>query len=257
MRSYPTLLNDNGLGLELHLPDDGAFPLFIYFHGGGLTGGGVTACRNFAETLASRGIGVLGVQYHLYPKDGCGDVHYPMYIDDCAAAISWARRHIAEYGECTGIYAGGSSAGGYISMMLCFDKTHLAKYGIAPTDLAGFVHDAGQPTTHFNVLAKEYGLDHRRVIVDERAPLYHIGKDKAYPPMIFFVSDHDMENRLEQTELMLSTLRHFGHTEETGIFYKLLEGTHNETFFKKDENGDSLLGLHIHQFIQMIEAKKQ
>ena len=257
MRSYTELRNDNGLALELHLPEEGAFPLFIYFHGGGLTGGGVTACRNFAETLASRGIGVLGVQYHLYPKEGCGEVRYPMYIDDCAAAISWAFRHIGEYGDCCGIYAGGSSAGGYISMMLCFDKSHLAKYGIAPTELAGFIHDAGQPTTHFNVLAKEYGLDHRRLIVDERAPLYHVGTDAAYPPMIFFVSDHDMQNRLEQTELMLSTLRHFGHTEESGIHHKLLEGTHNETFFKKDENGDSLLGLLIHEFIQTIEAKKQ
>ncbi len=257
MKSYTELRNDNGLALELHLPEEGAFPLFVYFHGGGLTGGGVAACRNFAETLASRGIGVLGVQYHLYPKDGCGEVRYPMYIDDCAAAVAWAFRHIGEYGECRGIYAGGSSAGAYISMMLAFDKTHLAKYGIAPTELAGFIHDAGQPTTHFNLLAKEYGLDGRRVIVDERAPLYHIGEDEAYPPMIFFVSDHDMENRLEQTALVISTLRHFGHTEKTGIHYKLLAGTHNETFFKKDENGDSLLGLHIHEFIQGIEAQKQ
>ena len=256
MRSYTDLLSDNGLKLELHLPENGVFPLFIYFHGGGLVGGGVTACRNFAETLCKRGIGVLGVQYHLYPKEGCGDVHYPMYIDDCAAAVKWAFEHIGEYGDCTGIYAGGSSAGGYISMMLCFDKTHLAKYGIAPTDLAGFIHDAGQPTAHFNVLKKERGVDHRRVIVDETAPLYYVGMDAAYPPMIFFVSDHDMENRLEQTELMLSTLRHFGHTEENGIHHKLLVGTHNQTFFDKDENGDSLLGLLIEDFIKMIEAER-
>ena len=256
MRSLTELYNENGLKLELHLPETDGFPLFIYFHGGGLVGGGVTACRNFAETLCKRGIAVLGVQYHLYPKDGCGDVHYPMYIDDCAAAIRWAFDHIGEYGRCTGIYAGGSSAGGYISMMLCFDKTFLAKYGIAPTDLAGFIHDAGQPTAHFNVIAKERGMDHRRVIVDETAPLYHIGEDKTYPPMIFFVSDHDMENRPEQTQLVISTLRHFGHTEKNGIHYKLLEGTHNQTFFDKDENGDSLLGLLIEDFIKMIEAER-
>ena len=256
MRSYTDLLSANGLKLELHLPDTDSFPLFIYFHGGGLVGGGVTACRNFAETLCKRGIGVLGVQYHLYPKEGCGDVHYPMYIDDCAAAVKWAFEHIGEYGDCTGIYAGGSSAGGYISMMLCFNKTFLAAYDLAPTDLAGFIHDAGQPTAHFNVLKKERGVDHRRVIVDETAPLYYVGMDAAYPPMIFFVSDHDMENRLEQTELMLSTLRHFGHTEENGIHHKLLEGTHNQTFFDKDENGDSLLGLLIEDFIKMIEAER-
>ena len=256
MRSYTDLKNDNGLKLELHLPENGSFPLFVYFHGGGLVSGGVTSCRNFAETLAKRGIGVLGVQYHLYPKEGCADVRFPMYIDDCAAAVSWAFQHIAEYGECNGIYAGGSSAGGYISMMLCFDKSFLAKYGIKPTDLAGFIHDAGQPTAHFNVISKERGIDYRRVIVDETAPLYHIGTDPIYPPMIFFVSDHDMENRLEQTQLVISTLRHFGHTEKNGIHYKLLPGTHNQTFKEWDENGDCLLGLHIYDFIAKIQAER-
>ncbi len=257
MRSYTDLTGKTGLALELHLPDADSFPLFVYFHGGGLVGGGVTSCRNFHETLCARGIGLLGVQYHLYPKEGCGDVHYPMYIDDCAAAISWAFDHIGEYGNCTGIYAGGSSAGGYISMMLCFDKTHLAKYGIAPTDLAGFIHDAGQPTAHFNVLRKERGLDYRRVIVDETAPLYHIGADPTYPPMYFYVSDHDMENRLEQTQLVISTLRHFGHTEENGIHYKLLPGTHNQTFKEKDERGDSLLGLLLCESIGVMAAERK
>lgn len=49
-------------------------------------------------------------------------------------------------------FHGGSSAGGYISQMLCFDKTWLSKHGIKATDISGFIHDAGQPTCHFNVL---------------------------------------------------------------------------------------------------------
>ena len=257
MKSFTDLTNNNGLRLELHLPDEGAFPLFIYFHGGGLVGGGVTSCRNFAETLCKRGIGVLGVQYHLYPKEGCGDVHYPMYIDDCAAAVSWAFRHIAEYGTCTGIYAGGSSAGGYISMMLCFDKSFLGKYGIAPTQLAGFVHDAGQPTAHFNVLKRDRGLDSRRVIVDETAPLYHIGADPEYPPMLIIVSDQDMENRFEQTQLVLSTLRHFGHTEKNGIYYRLENGKHCAYVYQSDEDGEAKFGKMVDEFVKKTQAAKQ
>ena len=58
-------------------------------------------------------------------------------------------------------------------------------------------------------MLKYSGEDSRRVIVDESAPLYHIGTQKEHSPMRFIVSDNDMENRLEQTELVLSTLKHF------------------------------------------------
>lgn len=255
MRSYTGLIGKTGLQLDLFLPDSNDFSLFIYFHGGGLTGGGVTSCQFFTKTLCERGIGVLGVQYHLYPKEGSGDVRYPMFIDDCAAAIAWAKEHIGEYGNCRGIYAGGSSAGGYISMCLCFDKSHLAKYGLTPLDVAGFIHDAGQPTAHFNVLKKDFGVDSRRVIVDETAPLYHIGEDPTYPPMIFIVSDADMENRYEQTQLVLSTLRHFGHTEENGIHYLLMHGTHCSYVYQNDEkDGEAVFGKMVSDFIRKVES---
>lgn len=64
---------------------------------------------------------------------------------------------------------GGSSAGGYLSMMLCFDKKYYEAVGVSPSDISGCVHDAGQPTVHFKVL-KERGIDSRRIIIDESAP---------------------------------------------------------------------------------------
>ena len=48
-------------------------------------------------------------------------------------------------------------------------------------DFAGFIHDAGQPTSHFNVL-KELGKDSKRIIVDETAPMYFVGMDETYSP---------------------------------------------------------------------------
>ena len=255
MRIIQNLTAKTGLRLELRLPDEGPFALFIYFHGGGLEKGGISSCHYFSETLCKRGIGVMGVQYHLYPPDGGDAVRYPMYLDDCAAAVAYAFDHIAEYGECTGIFAGGSSAGGYISMMLCFDKSFLGKYGIAPTQLAGFVHDAGQPTAHFNVLKRDRGLDGRRVIVDETAPLYHIGEDEKYPPMLIIVSDQDMENRLEQTELVMSTLRHFGHTEKNGIYYRLEHGTHCAYVYQSDDDGEAKFGKMVAEFVEKVEGR--
>ena len=96
----------------------------------------------------------------------------------------------------TSFFVGGFSVGGYISQMLCFQSSFLEKHGISPTDITGFIHDAEQPTTHFRILSTS-GEDSRRVIVDERAPLYYIGRDAAYPPMLIIVSDNDMTNRYE------------------------------------------------------------
>ena len=109
-------------------------------------------------------------------------------------------------------------------MMLCFDNKYLAPYKLPEGTIKGYIHDAGQPTTHFNVL-RERGIDSRLVIVDEAAPLYYIGREKEYPPMMFIVSDNDMKNRFEQIQLVLSTMKHFGY-DENKIEYRLMHGTH-------------------------------
>ena len=109
-------------------------------------------------------------------------------------------------------------------MMLCFDDKYLSPYKLPAGVIKGYIHDAGQPTTHFNVL-RERGIDPRRVIIDEAAPIYHVGVSANYPPMMFIVSDDDMINRYEQTQLVLSTLKHFEY-DKNKIYYKLMSGTH-------------------------------
>ena len=171
--------------LDIYLPETDEFPVFIYFHGGGIEKGSKEDIEVAARELTRRGVAVVSANYSLYP-----DAVYPEFLRDAAAAVAWTRNHMHEYGKCEKFYIGGSSAGGYISMMLCFDKKYLSPYKLEPTDFAGFIHDAGQPTTHFNVL-RERGIDPRRVIIDEAAPLYHIGTSEGYPPMLFIVSDND------------------------------------------------------------------
>ena len=211
--------------INFTLPDADTFPLFIYFHGGGFKGGNRKGAP-FAETMAQSGIGVASVEYRLYP-----DAKYPDFLDDGARAVAWIKANFARFGKAQGLYVGGSSAGGYLSMMLCFDERFLAKYGMHPDELAGYIHDAGQPTAHFNVL-RERGLDARRVIIDETAPLYYVGTRDAYPPMLFIVSDDDMKNRYEQTMLTLSTLKHFGYDEKK-IRLQVMHGKHCQYISKE------------------------
>lgn len=204
--------------LDLYLPEGNAFDLFVYFHGGGIESGSKGEDVEALSGLIDRGIGVAKVNYRLYPF-----AQYPDFIRDCAAALSWTKKHIDEFGKCRKIYAGGSSAGGYITMMLYFDKRYLAPFQLTPLDFAGFVFDAGQPTTHFNVL-RERGIDPRRVIVDEAAPIYHIKDYDGEPPVLIIVSGNDMPNRYEQTQLLMSTMLQFGYPKEN-IIYRYMESS--------------------------------
>ena len=220
--------------LKIFLPEAEEFDVFVYIHGGGLTAGWYNDCNHFAEKLCDNGIAVVGLNYRLLPE-----ADYPDFIKDCAAGVAWVKKNIEQYGKMKRLFVGGSSAGGYISMMLCFDKRWLGMHGIAPDSIDGYVHDAGQPTCHFNLL-KSRGIDPRRVIIDETAPLYHIGTSDKLSPMLFVVSDNDMENRYEQTQLVLSTLKHFRY-DMSKVYLKIMHGTHCHYIGKEPQFDDITL----------------
>ena len=245
MKLLENISYQDGQHLDLYLPDATQFDLFVYFHGGGLKSGHKAdeTAKLIAPFLAEHGVAVASCNYRMYP-----DAKYPDFVRDAASAVHWLSRHVGDYGKCERIFVGGSSAGGYLSMMLCFDSRWYAEKGEFPVPVCGYFHDAGQPTCHFNVL-RERGIDSRRVIIDDSAPLYHIGTAEEYPPMAFVVSDNDMKNRFEQTQLVLSTLRHFGY-DQSKIFYHLMHGTHCAHGFAVDDAGDSVLGKMILEFIE-------
>lgn len=226
--------------LDVYLPDGPVSSVFVYFHGGGLERGDKKKAEIFSPYLTERGIAVVSANYRMYPN-----AEYPEYIRDAAEAVAWTYKYMRGELNCDKLYIGGSSAGGYLSMMLCFDKRYLEGVGLNNSAVTGYFHDAGQPTAHFNVL-KYRGIDSRRIIVDETAPLYYIGLEKEYPPMRFVVSDNDMKNRYEQTMLVLSTLSHF---EYQNYDHVIMNGKHCEYCRKIDENGESVFGKMIADFI--------
>jgi dipeptidyl aminopeptidase/acylaminoacyl peptidase len=228
--------------LDIYLPEREDFAVFLYFHGGGLESGDKSGEKILFDYLVSQGIAVVSANYRMYPN-----ANYPDFLIDAADATAWVFENIGNYGKIKGIYVGGSSAGGYISQMLCFDKTWLSKHGIKATDISGFIHDAGQPTCHFNVL-RERGIDKRRVIINDSAPLYHIGESEQYPPMLIIVSDNDMQNRYEQTMLLVSTLKHFGHSKNVQL--KIMNGRHCAYVNAVDQNGESVFGKIVAAFIE-------
>lgn len=231
--------------LDMYLPDGDGFPLLVYFHGGGLVAGDklFPAVNLIANHLVSHRIGLACANYRMYPR-----YEYPDFLFDAARAVKFIKDESKKIGA-EEIFLGGSSAGAYISMMLCFDERYLKSVCLSPLDISGFIHDAGQPTAHFEVL-KRRGLDSRRIIVDESAPLYHIGLSERYAPQMFIASDNDMKNRYEQTLLTLSTLKHFGYDENKIRFTLMKDSTHTSYVGSVDENGNSIFGRLCEKFIR-------
>ena len=233
--------------LDVYLPDGEARCVFLYIHGGGLDHGSKDGYAAWAPELTSHGIAFVASNYRLYP-----DAKYPEFIEDSAHAVAYARNLARELGT-DNLYVCGSSAGGYMTMMLCFNTSYLKNVGVDPSEIKGYLHDAGQPTAHFAVL-KERGVDPRRVIIDDTAPLYFFGLEEKYPPMRFIVSDNDMKNRYEQTMLVLSTLSHFGYTNYDHI---VMRGKHCQ-YNRAGENGElaPMVGM-IKDFVNHVENIKE
>ena len=241
---YYTNEIDEHKALDVYIPSGECKAVFLYIHGGGIEKGNK---RNFfreAEFLEKYGYGSVSIEYPLYPN-----TKFPDFLYTTAEAVAWTKRNMRKFFNCDTLYIGGDSAGGYISMMLCFDPRYLASVGLSNNDIAGYWHAAGQPTAHFNVL-KYSGVDPRRVIVDERAPLYFIGLEEKYPYMRFTVSDNDMFARYEQTMLVLKTLEHFGYKNYD---HKVVSGTHCEFFKKLFEDGTSEVSHLLLDFLETAE----
>ena len=195
--------------LDIYYPKDMKdFSTVVWFHGGGLTGGG----KEIPETLKNKGICVIGVGYRLSPNVVC-----PKYIEDAAAAVAWTFRHIQSYGgDPARIFVSGHSAGGYLTLMIGMDKKWLNVYGIDANKIAGLIPFSGQTITHFTI-RKERGIAETQPVVDEFAPLFYVRKD--IPPLLLITGDREMEllGRYEENAYLMRMMKVAGH-QKTVLF---------------------------------------
>lgn len=219
-------------------------PLFIFFHGGGLTSGTQDIYPALQALARQYGIAVASPAYRMYP-----DAHYPDFIVDAANAIAWMEREWKISQKYSKIVVGGSSAGGYLSLMLYFAKHFLKDAGVDESIIGGWIFNAGQPTSHFRVL-EERGFDGRCVRVDADAPLYYITesfKGKNTVPLLILAADQDMVNRLEQNVVLETALRHFDYPSDQLELRVMKNYRHCQYDEAQDEDG-------VYVFAQIIEA---
>ena len=98
--------------------------------------------------------------------------------------------------------------------MVGLDKSWLEKYGVDSNQLAGLIPYSGHTITHFTVRA-ERGIDNKKPIIDEMAPLYHIRKD--CPPLLLITGDRKLEllGRYEENAYLWRMMQVLGHQDSS------------------------------------------
>jgi acetyl esterase len=114
-----TYKNVNGKALHLYIARPGDFQrtdkrtAMIIIHGGGWTGGDVSAFFPHARYFASRGAVSFCVEYRLVKK---GESTVANCVMDCKSAVRYIRAHAKEFGiDPEKIVVMGDSAGGHLS----------------------------------------------------------------------------------------------------------------------------------------------
>ena len=193
------------LKLDVYYPEgEKDCPVIVWFHGGGLEAGE----KEIPDRLKGKGWVVVGVNYRLLPK-----VTIRETLDDAAEAVAWVFRHAADYGGDPGkIVVTGHSAGGYLGMLLCLDKSWLAAYGTDADSVMMYVPFSGQAVTHYNI-RKMQGLKPLQVTVDEFAPIRWVRPD--CPPLVLICGDRELElyGRYDENQYLARLMKLVGHQE--------------------------------------------
>ena len=160
----------------------------------------------------------MSVNYRLYPE-----AKYPDFFIDAANAVAYVMNYLSENNINGKVYISGQSAGAYIAMMLCFNKAYLENVNIKVTDIDGWIIEAGQPTTHFNVLLEE-GLDTQLQRIDEKAPLYYVDGSTKFKNLLLITYTNDIACREAQTLLTYHTILNYNPNAKVEM--RVYEGNH-------------------------------
>ncbi|APA69105.1 alpha/beta hydrolase [Janthinobacterium sp. 1_2014MBL_MicDiv] len=127
--------------LDVYAPKNaaGPVPVVVFFYGGNWTSGERADYAFVGHALASRGYLAVIADYRLYP-----DVHYADILQDAARAVAWAAMESSRHGgDPTRLFVMGHSAGAYNAAMVALDASLLARHGMRPQDLRGWIGLAG------------------------------------------------------------------------------------------------------------------
>ena len=163
-------------------------PVVIFIHGGGWRRGDKsTVTGEKAEAFSKHGYVFVTINYRLTP-----DVRHPVLAQDCASAIGWVHKHIAEYGgDPDSLFIMGHSAGAQLAALVCTDNRYLKAEGVPMKSVRGCIPLDGEynltssgprPRIVESILNQAFGTD--PAVRRDASPLYHVAAGKDIPPFL-------------------------------------------------------------------------
>ena len=232
--STHTVLADQSYGkaprqqADVYLPADLAggapAPLAVFFYGGSWSSGQRSDYRFVGEALASRGVVTVVADYRLSP-----DVRYPVFLQDCARAVRWARDNAAGWGASPQrVFAVGHSAGAYNAAMLALDPRWLGDEALSPEQLAGWVGLAGPyDFLPIGIPEVQVAFGWPRTPADSQ-PLHHVitQPNRVAPPALLLAARSDLlVNPVRNTVALAQALQARG----TPVQHQLLDRVSHTT----------------------------
>ena len=191
-------------------------PVVVFLYGGNWDSGARAEYAFVGAALARRGYVTAIPDYRLYPQ-----VRYPAFLEDCAAAVRWARDHAAEYGgDPQRIVLMGHSAGAYNAAMLAIDRRWLATVRMDPRqDIKAVVGLAGPydflPLTQPRFKAI-FGPEEQR---PQTQPVNHV--DGRSPPIWLATDQGDKAVNPRNTARLAARIRQAGGAVEERTYARL------------------------------------
>jgi len=245
MKIFKDITYFEDMKLDIYTPDKPGFKTIINYHGGGFVEGDKEYTKYLADQFVAKGYCFVAVNYTMYPK-----VRFPQYLIEGAHSVKYVLEHIKEYGGTGEVYVSGQSAGAWLTLMLCLNRKYLDDIGINVNDVAGWISDSAQTTSHFNIMKQEKGVDSRFQRIDEYAPMFYIDDETTFRRMLLITYDNDMPCRMEQNQLFYKALLAINSSIDVTLC--IWPGEHCAGAAKADENGEYRF---VNDSIKWIESK--
>lgn len=228
---------DITLKLDVYRPTfKDKFPVFLFVHGGGWQNGdknkiGADTYGNMAQDFASRGFGLVSVNYRLAPT-----YTYPDAPRDIAFALNWIYNNRVKYGfDPERVVMGGFSAGGHLSSLVASYSTFygfdIGCPGYKPVNAVIPIDGCYDPdgSTHSG-LDDFFGgtYTNKTETWEEGSTANHITED--HPPVLIFHAQDDTGLDYSQALAYRDTL------ESNGVTYEMVNpATGGHTFYREGE----------------------
>lgn len=173
----------------------------VFFYGGSWESGQKDQYKFVAEALTSVGFDVVIPDYRVHP-----DVRFPAFVDDGAAALSWVKQHLADYGgQSDRLFVAGHSAGAHIAALLALDEEYLERYGLRPDQINGMIGLAGPYDflpLKSDTLKTIFGPEQTRW---RSQPINFV--DGSNPPVLLLVGNNDLTVRPKNSRNLAAKIR--------------------------------------------------